>query len=204
MSRVKIFIDFRNFQLDWNRIVGNDPKGQRIPIPWKDLLPSVLCNAVKTKVMEDVKYVGTHVYASVNKEGDEGLRKFLHAMDGFPGYSVTVKDRKANSRKIRCKNDKCKHQIGTCPKCNEPLNRTVEKGIDAALLTDMIQFAVDNVYDIGVLGSTDADFCGAVKLVNDRMGKPTYNLWFDGGHNLRNACFDHFIMKDLLHQLGVP
>jgi uncharacterized LabA/DUF88 family protein len=91
-----------------------------------------------------------------------------------------------------------------CPKCNQTLRRTVEKGIDVAIVTDMIQMAYDNVYDIGVIGSSDADLCQAVKFINERIGKPIYHLWWKGrGVDLRNACWDHIEMGGLLGDLGV-
>ena len=147
--------------------------------------------------------MGAHVYASVHPDGDEGLRRFLHAMQSFPGYTVLVKERRSTRGGVRCSS--CRTDIETCPKCSAKLRRTVEKGIDTAIVTDMIQMAYDDVYDVAVLGSTDADLCPAVTFIFQRIGKPVYNLWFQGvGHNLRNACYDHFPMGELLAELGVP
>lgn len=202
MARLKIFIDFWNFQLDWNHLVGKTESGDPIPIPWKNQLPRVLCEAVSKEHSESVAYSGTHVYASVDPRGDSKLRKFLHAMDSFPGYSVLVKERKARSGGVRC--SQCLEKIEECPKCHARLRRTVEKGIDAAVITDMIEMGYDNVYDVAVLGSNDADMAQAVKFIGDRIGKPVYHLWFPKvGHDLRNACWAHFSMENLLDDLGV-
>lgn len=202
MAKLKLFVDFWNFQLDWNNLVGKTDQDEPIPIPWKNQLPRVLCEAVGKKRNEPITYAGTHVYASVDPTGDTGLRKFLHAMDSFPGYSVMVKERKARSGGIRC--TKCHTRIKTCPSCQERLRRTVEKGIDAAIITDMIQMGYDDIYDVAVLASSDADLSQAVKFIGNRIGRQVYSLWFPAvGHDLRNACWDHFPVTDLLEELGV-
>ena len=46
----------------------------------------------------------------------------------------------------------------------------VEKGIDIMLATDMLRFAWDNLYDVGILVSGDGDFAYALKAVKD-LGK---------------------------------
>ena len=202
MAKLKLFIDFWNFQLDWNGLVGKTAQGEPISIPWKNQLSRVLCEAVAKKGGESVTYAGTHVYASVDPAGDSGLGKFLHAMDSFPGYCVTVKKRKPRPGGIRCTN--CQTEIIQCPSCQHRLRRTVEKGIDSAIITEMIQMGFDNVYDIAVLGSNDADLCQAVTFLQNRLGKHVYHLWFPGvGVDLRNASWDHFSIPDLLDELGV-
>lgn len=202
MTRVKLFIDFWNFQLDWNRLLGKDAKDDPIRIPWSDLLPQAICDAVETKRGEKTTYVGTHVYASVDPDGDAPLRKFLHVMESFAGYTLLVKERKEKKGSVRCR--ECREDFVSCPKCGQPIRRSVEKGIDTAIVTDMIQMAYDNVYDVALLGSADADLCPGVKFIFERMGKPVYNLWFrGGGHNLRNACYDHLVVEELLCALEV-
>lgn len=202
MTKVRLFFDFWNFQLHWNDLLGKDAQGDPHKIPWKGTLPTVVCNAIAARRGENVVYSGTHVYASVDPQGDAGLRRFLHAMDGFPGYAVTVRERKPTRGRFRCR--KCAHEISTCPQCGDELKRTIEKGIDTAIVTDIIQMAIDNTFDVGVIGSHDADICPAVKFVSDRFGKPIYHLGFPRvGENLRNSCWDHFFVPQMLQELGV-
>lgn len=200
MTRTKLFFDFWNFQLDWNRVVGKDPRDKPLSIPWQNDLPRVLVAAVSRKSAEAARYSGTHVYASVDPDGDAGLRRFLHAMNSFPGYTAVVKERKVSRRSYRCAS--CAHEIARCPECDSPVRRTTEKGVDTTLAIDMIQMAIDDVYDIAVLGTTDADLCPAVRFIYERTGKPVYHLWFPRtGHDLRNACYDHFPMLSLIPEL---
>ena len=178
----KLVSVYRNVQLNWNRLGGTDTNDRPLRITWADLLPQALTAAVGKKRAEDVTYAGAHVYASVDPVGDAPLRRFLHAMDSFPGYTVLAKEGRSSKHVVRCA--RCRNEIDTCPECHEPLRRTVEKGIDTAIVTDMIQMAYDNVYDIAILGSTDADLCPAVTFSFQRIGKPVYNVWLRGaGHS---------------------
>jgi len=85
--RVRILVDFWNLQLAWNEFHRT-----RLKIPWATRFTDVLTRHAG----DDSVYTGCNVYASVdpNKPADAGLRRFLHAMKGFPGYHVTVKERK--------------------------------------------------------------------------------------------------------------
>lgn len=90
--RVKIFIDFWNFQLAWNGYHGGQGTQNVVKIPWNPRLYEVLVSSIdKTAV-----YAGTHVFASFDplSKKDLQLRKFLNVMDSFPGYDVVVKERK--------------------------------------------------------------------------------------------------------------
>ena len=69
----------------------------------------------------------------------------------------------------------------------------------------MVQMAFDKIYDVAVLASNDADFCQAVKFIQERIGKRVYHLWFPGvGVSVRNVCWDHIRMEELISALGVP
>lgn len=50
-----------------------------------------------------------------------------------------------------------------------------EKGIDSALSVDMIKFAYNDSYDIGIIISADGDYVPAVQLCKD-MGKNVWNI----------------------------
>jgi uncharacterized LabA/DUF88 family protein len=113
-----------------------------------------------------------------------------------------IKERKARPGGIRCKD--CDTEIERCPKCSQVLKRTVEKGIDAAIITEMIQMAYDGVYDSAVICSADADLGQAIEFIQNRIGKQVFNLWFPGvGMTLRNSCWSHISADDLITKLGM-
>jgi hypothetical protein len=145
--RVKIFIDFWSFQLSWNEYHAHRGAGGMVRIPWAPRLYEVLVAAVS----EDAVYAGTHVYASYGPDQPKGsgLRRFFNVMDGFTGYDVFLKERSPVSPS-RCPNADCHKLITLCPHCQRSINRTVEKGVDTALVTDMIRFGIDEHYDRAV------------------------------------------------------
>jgi len=198
-TRVRIFVDFWNFQLAWN----DHHAPARPRIPWEDTLP----NALLAKVAPgDGVYVGTHVYASIDSESeaDRKLSRFLHAMDGFPGYNVLVKERKPGSAP-KCNNEACRKRIYECPHCGGRLRRTVEKGIDTALLTEMIRTAFDNTFDVAVLLSEDSDFVPAVRFIQERWTKQIFHAYFRGrSDELRNVCWKHIFFDDFMGELVQP
>ena len=63
----------------------------------------------------------------------------------------------------------------------------VEKGVDVMLATDLLHFAWNNLYDVAVLVSGDADFSYALQAVKN-MGK-----------HVEVAYFENNISKDLLN-----
>ena len=200
--RVRLFVDFWNFQIGWNQWHERLGATERVPIPWKDVLPSVLiAEAAKG---QPAKFGGAHVYASVDPDNpnDKGLRSWLHhGLKGYPGYDVVVKNRKAR-KPIRCQNDGCKKQITDCPECNTPIRGTVEKGVDAAIITDLLSLAFDDNYDIGILISGDADYAPAVEYIQKKTDKQIVQAYFKAhGDELRNACWDHIFFEDLHSKL---
>jgi uncharacterized LabA/DUF88 family protein len=199
-ERVRLFIDFWNFQLSWNECQTKAGRGKdEARIPWELLLPKVLVERANPKGV----YVGTHVYASIDprNEHDKKLHRFLHAMDGFPGYNVIVKERRPASP-VKCTNEQCRRGIITCPFCNVALRRTVEKGIDTSLVTDLIRSAFDNTYDQAILITEDSDFVPAVQFIQERWTKQIIHVFFRGkSDELRNACWKHLFFDDLMSDL---
>jgi uncharacterized LabA/DUF88 family protein len=68
-----------------------------------------------------------------------------------------------------------------------------EKGIDSALSVDMIKFAYNNSYDVGIIISADGDYVPAVQLCKD-MGKNIWNIVPSSlkSYHLSKACDRYF------------
>ena len=198
--RTKIFIDFWNFQLAWRDYHRQQGVTERVSIPWDRTLYEVLVKHVDTKAI----YSGTHVYASIDplKPGDSKLRHFLrNVMSGFPGYSVTIKERRPRSP-LNCSHSDCRAPVDVCPKCKRKVTRSVEKGVDTALVTDLIQFASDGLFDSAVLVTADADFVPAVQFIQSRTSKQVVHAYFKPqGQELRNACWTHLYIDDLMDEI---
>ena len=98
-SRTRLFVDFWNFQIGWNDCHHRLGSAELVPIPWKDVLPTVLI--AEASKGHPAKFAGAHVYASVdpNNPKDKKLNMWLHhTLASFTGYSITVKERKARKR----------------------------------------------------------------------------------------------------------
>ena len=200
--RIRIFIDFWNFQLAWNNFHKRGGVSAVVRIPWKERLADILVKQADA----GAAYHGTHVYASIDsaREADRRLGRFLRdTMDSFPGFRVLVKERKPRSP-MRCPNDDCKKLITHCPHCDQVIRRTVEKGVDTSLVVDLIQHATDDTYDRAVLVSGDADFVPAVELVQ-RLGKQVIHAHFRNRANeLMKASWDHVFFDDMMGDLLEP
>ncbi|MBM4161394.1 MAG: NYN domain-containing protein [Ignavibacteria bacterium] len=196
--RVKIFIDFWNLQLSWNEYHQNLGSSATVKIPWNKTLPQVLLS----RVGSDAVYAGTHVYASVNPKSaaDRKLNAFLQIMDTFPGYRVTVKQRRP-AKPVRCTNEGCRQEIRTCPHCRNDLTRTVEKGVDTTIAIELFELAFDDVYDRAILISGDADFVPAIEYIQ-RRGKYIIHAGFKGqSYDIRKASWDHIYFDDAMADL---
>lgn len=202
LIRARVFVDFRNFQIGWNDCHHRLGATEIISIPWKDVLPAVLiAEAAKG---QPAKFAGAHIYASFdpNSPKDRGLNSWLHhVLASFTGYSIVVKERKAR-KPIRCQAEGCKATVTSCPSCRAPLRGTVEKGVDAAIITDLLSMAFDDTYDIGILVSGDADYAPAVQYIQRKTDKQIVQAFFkEHGDELRTACWDHIFFENILSKL---
>ena len=199
--RVRIFIDFWNFQLNWNKCHAKLGAATIMQIPWKEL-PQVL--TAEAGAGQAAKYAGCQVYASIDEDNskDTGLSKWLHhGLASMPGYAVDVKKRKLKAH-VKCQ--QCKSDIANCPTCKAAIRQTSEKGIDAAIITDLISMAFDDNYDIAVLVSGDADYAPAVQYIQKKTDKQIVQAFFKThGDQLRTACWSHIFFEDLFGKLNV-
>lgn len=200
-NRVRIFIDFWNLQIQWNKHHSKQGTTGLVQIPWKDL-PQLLTSEATSR--QPAKYAGCRVYASIDEEGgkDTGLSVWLrHGLAAMPGYSVEVKKRKLKAN-IKC--SACKEELASCPSCKKPMRQTSEKGIDAAIITDLISMAFDNNYDIGVLVSGDSDYAPAVEYIQKKTDKQIVQAFFKAhGDQLRTACWNHIFFEDLFPKMNL-
>ena len=72
----------------------------------------------------------------------------------------------------------------------------VEKGVDIMIATDMIRYAIKDVYDVAILVSSDGDFKYVVDVVAD-LGKHVINAYVVGHRAYHlNICDDHIEIDD--------
>ncbi len=91
----------------------------------------------------------------------------------------------------------------TCPKCKQKYQKRIEKGVDAALATDLLWYAFQNSYDIAVLISGDSDFVPPVERVR-LIGKQV-DLWaFKGSLSpeLKNIVDKINLIDNIIDQIA--
>lgn len=196
--RARVFIDFWNFQLGWNEAAGTG-----VRCDWS-ILPRELVRAAErvlatagnpgTLVLEE-----TIVHASAG-DGDASLRTWLTGwLDRQASYDVKVRNRRARKRRIHCQ--ACGLDMTDCPSCNAPLMTAAEKGVDAALVTDLLSLAWQRAYDVAVLVSGDADYIPAVEYVQSQGLKVVNAAWSAHGHQLQGACWGSFRLDGMIPAL---
>ena len=147
--RTRIFIDFWNLQLSIYEHAGRDYR-----LDWKKLSP-FLVDEAKTLLGTTLQFEGTNVYLSYNPSTPQGKRLHhwsVNVIDRFPGIRVIAKERKAKSAPS-CPH--CYKSIDTCPYCGNQMTGTIEKGIDTAIVTDMISLAWEKAWEVAILVSTE-------------------------------------------------
>jgi uncharacterized LabA/DUF88 family protein len=75
------------------------------------------------------------------------------------------------------------------PACQSSLRRTTEKGIDTAIVTDMMRLAWDDAFDVAVLVSADADFIPTVQMLHARGRMVIQASIAPSGRELARACW---------------
>jgi uncharacterized LabA/DUF88 family protein len=192
MSRVRLFIDF------WNFILGIKDYDTSYRVDWEKL-PGVLVQ--EATAPSPGSYEGACVYASINPKSqkDLGLKDFLsNTIRRMPGYEIKIFERKAKRNPV-CQ--ECHYEIKNCPSCQSLLERTVEKGVDTAIVTDMLQHAWDNTYDMGILLSGDRDFIPAVQFLNKKGKKIIHASFTNLGQELANECWKQINLQNFTNQL---
>lgn len=186
MVAVRVFVDFWNFQLGWNSIYPVAAGTPPVKIDWKGL-PTILMNELPAALggaKDQLQFKGINVYASVNPDpngGDVKLKSFLHKiLNQMVGYQVHVFDRKERR---------------TTDEKGNTVIKTVEKGVDTRIVTDLFSGAINKTFDVALLVSNDSDFCPAIQTIQDRLDKQIIHVGFRrGGDEIRSMCWSHIIL----------
>jgi len=194
--RVRIFIDFWNFQLNWN---------DRVPeslCDWSKL-PGALLDSTHTLLAsigqdENLKLEETLVYASIRPTVDASLKQWLENTVGrMASYRIKVRERHPQKAKLHCRT--CGTFAEQCANCGEAYVKYPEKGVDSAIVTDLLSLAFQSSYDVALLLTSDADFIPAVDYLQGTAGVHVVNAsWKGHGHQLKRTCWGSFNVEDVV------
>lgn len=193
--RTRVFIDFWNFSLNWNERASGDK------IDWTQV-PRVLLDEAEKKlevagIKEALTLEETLVYASYNPRTEGKLKGWLDSfLDKQPSFRVNTRERRPKARTIHCTS--CGHDNAECQSCSAPFVWAPEKGVDTAIVTDLLSLAGENAYDVAVLLSSDADHIPAVEWVQGRGLKVVNATWSKHGYDLARAAWASFELDSVM------
>jgi hypothetical protein len=192
--RTRIFIDYWNFQLSWNE------RSKEAGCDWRALPLATLTAAggvlAGVGLAEPLELDETLLYASVDPLAAARLRNWLETfVNRLPSWRVTIRERRERPRSVHCR--ACGHDAEKCPQCNEPYVARPEKGVDTAIVTDLLSLAWQDAFDIAILVTSDADFIPAVERVQEKGLKVINAAWQGKGHDLKAACWASFDLDSI-------
>ncbi|TKD12372.1 NYN domain-containing protein [Polyangium fumosum] len=196
--RVRVFIDYWNFQLAWNERTG------RLGCDWRRL-PSVLCGeasrAINSAGLGALTLEETRVYAGYEAGRENSLKNWLHNfLDRQPGVRVFTSERHWRKQPVHCRSCDTEHE--KCPQCGAHFGRAAEKTVDARIVTDLVGLAWEGAYDVAILVSSDKDFIPAVEHVQAKNFKVINASWKNRGNELAKVCWASFEIDALLASLN--
>lgn len=181
--KTHVFIDFWNFQLSINNAAGATYRTD-----WQKI-PSWIIHESETVIGKSLSYEGTHLYISYSPTSakDASLRNFATTvLSRMPGMDVSLVERKAQSAP-NCPN--CYQAITVCPHCGKGITRTIEKGVDTAIVTDMLKLAWEGAMELAILVSSDRDFIPVVDLLSAKGFKVVNAHFPPRGMHLAGKCW---------------
>lgn len=118
----------------------------------------------------DIFYYTALLDKSIDEKKYSSHKKFLNKIKQISNFNVVL----CNLRKMKLENGRIEFAI---------------KGDDVHLATDLIKGAYENLYDVAIIVSGDADFIPAIKLAQ-KNGKKVINAFFpkSSSYQLRNCC----------------
>jgi uncharacterized LabA/DUF88 family protein len=190
--RVRLFVDFWNFQLGWNEHLtpAKQCDWPRVPVCFVAEAQAAISGA---GVEERLQLEETRVYASYNpgRAEDTKLKGWLsNFLDRQPSFRVFAAERKDKRATVHCR--ECGRDFEACPFCNLPLVRSREKGVDTAIVTDLLSLAWEGAFDVAVLVSSDADMIPCVERLQEKGLKVVNAAWPVRGQDLAKACWASF------------
>ena len=197
-ERTYVFIDFWNFQLNWNERIQNNCDWGKLPAVLVRAANRVVHRVEDSEVPTGLLLAETRLYASVDPHNEkEGpLKGWLdNTIRRMPSYHVEIRERRRHPASLFCR--KCLQKTERCPMCKEPFVRSVEKGVDSAIVTDMLLIGWQGSMDVVLIVSSDADLVPAVRALRDHGLRTVNASWRGHGHELAKACWGSFDLDDI-------
>jgi uncharacterized LabA/DUF88 family protein len=145
---------------------------------------------LREKLINNRKLIRAYYYCSIPIKGDakkiNNQEKFYHFLE-YNGFKVVKIPLRIRSERFTCKNCNYKNEV----------EKQIEKGVDVALVTDMLSLGSTGRYDIAIIVTGDLDYLRAI----DELQRRGINveIAFFRGYGISNdmiRCADKFIPLD--------
>ena len=150
-NRIQIFVDFWNLQLTMNEKVGY---GFRFD--WEHLPDFLMREAARVGSLSGVSYEGTRVYASYDRKA--GRRRRVQELTAR--LAGPASRRAGLAARAALQGSAAMRQLPQADRRLPGLRQgsvgIEEKGVDAAIVTDMVRLAWEDHFDVAVLVSSDS------------------------------------------------
>jgi hypothetical protein len=142
----------------------------------------------------------TIVHASADESREAKLRDWLtNWLDRQPSYDVKIRTRRPRRHPVHCR--ACDTLMTNCPNCSTPLTISEEKGVDSALVTDLLSLAWQRAYDVAVLVSGDADLHPGRGVRAEPGPQGDQRGLAEQGASAPGACWGSFPLDKLIPDL---
>ncbi len=192
--RVRVFVDFWNFQLSCRRAKD------QFRVDWQKM-PQILV-AEAGRIVDPsatAHYEGMHVYGSYdkNKPNDVKLKNwFTNSLDKMPGTNVVLLERQKKKGYPKCPH--CQAETTKCHACGGDMRGTEEKGVDTRMATELISLAWAQAYDVAVLVSSDRDFVPVAEFLQTKGIKIVHGAFPPQGSQLSQKCWGNINLVKLM------
>ncbi len=191
--RTRIFVDYWNFQLNWNER-AQDARCDWLALPW-----ALIRATEKVARLTELSYEGTHIYASVDPNNENLLNWLESFLDRQAGFMVSTARLTRRPRPVRCST--CGREQEVCPECGELFTLTASKGLTTRMVCDLLALDHAGAYDIAVLASSDTELVPAVAHLVRGGAKLVHAGWRDSGLDLARESWASFELDPLIPEL---
>ncbi len=192
ISRVRVFVDYWNFQLSM---------GRDFPVDWFGLgqwMAQKACEFVGIP-LDGYSFDGMNVYSSYGQGVNDPHYRWATGSLARQALVEVVCLPRQRRRAPVCQ--VCLTEIANCPKCASGMAGTQEKGVDTFIATDMIRLAWEEAYDIAVLATSDADLVPCVQYLGQRSKKVIQARFPPLGIQIAEASWASFDVSRLKNEI---
>jgi len=192
-GRARIFVDYWNFQLNWNER-ANEARCDWLALPW------VLIRAAERLTRtSDLSYEGTHIYASVDPHNDHLLNWLETFLERQPGFVVNLARLVRRQRPIRCSN--CGSEFEECSECGEPHGVSTSKGLTTRMVCDMLTLNAGGACEVPIIVSTDTELSPVIEYMVNHGVKVIHAAWRETGGDQSRAAWATIDLDHLIAEL---